>query len=125
MLNIVKALGEFLTSEDDELRKKGKVEELLSFFFLSSCLRPRCRFSFVGARTLSCGETESTVWCDLLSEIVNYKLMVVSLEARVLTTFYCDKLDDTETIIPALKGLVSLTALPSFTSIDALTVIHA
>ncbi|KAI0352164.1 ARM repeat-containing protein [Trametes cingulata] len=44
---------------------------------------------------------------------------------RVLTTFYCGKLEDTETIIPALKGLATLTKLPAFTSSDALEVIKA
>ncbi|KAI0831813.1 ARM repeat-containing protein [Trametes gibbosa] len=44
---------------------------------------------------------------------------------RVLTAFYCGKLEDTETIIPALKGLVTLTKLPAFTSTDAVEVIRA
>lgn len=39
--------------------------------------------------------------------------------------FFCGKLEDTETIIPALKGLVTLTKLPAFTSIDAVEVIKA
>lgn len=46
-------------------------------------------------------------------------------QVRVLTTFFCDKLEDTETIIPALKGLVSLTTLPAFTSNEVLTVVNA
>ncbi|KAI0372603.1 ARM repeat-containing protein [Pilatotrama ljubarskyi] len=44
---------------------------------------------------------------------------------RVLTTFYSGKLEDTETIIPAIKGLATLTKLPAFTSSDALEVIKA
>ncbi|KAI0642252.1 ARM repeat-containing protein [Trametes meyenii] len=44
---------------------------------------------------------------------------------RVLTTFYCGKLEDTETIIPSLKGLVTLTKLPAFASTDALEVTRA
>ena len=43
----------------------------------------------------------------------------------MLISFYCEKLNDTETIIPALKGLVTLTALSSFTSEEASTVIEA
>ncbi|CCM00251.1 uncharacterized protein FIBRA_02280 [Fibroporia radiculosa] len=44
---------------------------------------------------------------------------------RVLVAFYCGKLEDTETIVPALKGLVSLTAMPDLTSIDAVEVMKA
>ncbi|KAI0333855.1 ARM repeat-containing protein [Cubamyces sp. BRFM 1775] len=44
---------------------------------------------------------------------------------RVLATFYCGKLEDTETIIPALKGLATLTKLPAFASTDALDVAKA
>ena len=43
----------------------------------------------------------------------------------MLISFYCEKLSDTETIIPALKGLVTLTALSSFTSEEASTVVEA
>ena len=45
--------------------------------------------------------------------------------AHVLTMFYCDKLDDTNAIIPALKGLVPLTFNTSFTSDDAVITIKA
>ncbi|KAF8489304.1 ARM repeat-containing protein [Gautieria morchelliformis] len=45
--------------------------------------------------------------------------------AHVLTAFYCDKLDDTDTIIPALKGFVPLTSNASFTSDDAVLTIKA
>lgn len=47
------------------------------------------------------------------------------MKVRVLTNFYCEKLDDTETIIPALKGLVTLTDLPTFSSSDATSVVQA
>jgi DNA repair/transcription protein MET18/MMS19 len=47
------------------------------------------------------------------------------VSAHVLVLFYCDKLDDTETIIPALKGLVPLTSNTSFTYEDAVTTIRA
>lgn len=40
------------------------------------------------------------------------------LSAHVLITFYCGKLDDTETIVPALKGLVTLAALQTGTAPD-------
>ena len=42
-----------------------------------------------------------------------------------MVKFMCDKLDDTETIIPALKGLASLVTQPAFGSIDAVDVMKA
>lgn len=48
-----------------------------------------------------------------------------TLQVRVLTTFYCGKLDDTETIVPSLQGLTTLVKLPQFTSSDALEVVRA
>ncbi|CAE6522908.1 unnamed protein product [Rhizoctonia solani] len=35
-------------------------------------------------------------------------------KARVLTTFYCEKIQDADTVIPALDGLLTLTSLPTF-----------
>ncbi|KAG6869217.1 hypothetical protein C0993_009080 [Termitomyces sp. T159_Od127] len=88
LLDVVKALGEFLTSEEDTIRTKG---------------------------------------VDLLSLILNRcpaeKLNRQSV--RVLTTFYCGKLDDTETIIPALNGLRTLTSHPSCSSDDATSIVQA
>lgn len=48
-----------------------------------------------------------------------------TLAVRVLTTFYCGKLDDTETIVPSLRGLKTLVKFPQFTSSDALEVVKA
>lgn len=47
------------------------------------------------------------------------------LIARVLVNFYCGKLDDSDTVIPALKGLVPLCKLPTFTSSDAIQTIES
>ncbi|KIK61642.1 hypothetical protein GYMLUDRAFT_996292 [Collybiopsis luxurians FD-317 M1] len=88
LLNVVKALGEYLTSEEDSLRTKG-VE------FLSAVLS-RCPADKINRQA-----------------------------ARVLTTFYCSKLEDSETIVPALKGLASLTKLPSSTSEDVPSILDA
>ena len=46
-------------------------------------------------------------------------------KVRVLVTFYCDKLDDTETIVAALRGLNALIILPNVTSSEALQTIRA
>ncbi|KAL1662729.1 RNAPII transcription regulator C-terminal-domain-containing protein [Schizophyllum commune] len=75
-LGVVKALEEYLTSEDDELRRKG-------VDFLASVLTKAPSSSF---------NVQST---------------------RVLISFMNSKLEDTETIVPALKGLVPLSALPA------------
>ncbi|CDO69761.1 hypothetical protein BN946_scf184766.g6 [Trametes cinnabarina] len=88
LLDLVKSLGEYLTSEEDDLRTKGV--EFLSLV-LAQCPPERLNRQAV----------------------------------RVLVSFYCGKLEDTETIIPALKGLVTLTKLPAFTSPDAVEVVKA
>ncbi|TFK91443.1 ARM repeat-containing protein [Polyporus arcularius HHB13444] len=88
LLHVVKSLGEYLTSEEDDLRTKG-VE------FLSLVIA-RCPPEKLNRQSV-----------------------------RTLVAFYCGKLEDTETIIPALKGLVTLTKLPLFTSIDAVEVAKA
>ena len=46
------------------------------------------------------------------------------LKVRVLVTFYCDKLDDTETIIPALKGLALLASLSTCASNDTMNILR-
>lgn len=44
---------------------------------------------------------------------------------KVLVHFMCSKLEDTETIIPALKGLSSLVTQSAFTSADAVDVVRS
>ncbi|KAG9009002.1 hypothetical protein FRB94_012639 [Tulasnella sp. JGI-2019a] len=44
---------------------------------------------------------------------------------RVLVTFYIERLDDSETIIPSLKGLLSMAQLPTFTATECTEVFHA
>ncbi|KAJ3721001.1 ARM repeat-containing protein [Lentinula raphanica] len=88
LLNVVKALGEYLTSEEETSRTKGV--ELLSVV-LGRCPPERLNRQ----------------------------------AARVLTSFYCSKLEDSETVVPALKGLVNLTKLPSSTSEDAPNIMNA
>lgn len=88
LLDIIKALGEFLTSEEDRLRTKG-VE------FLSSILG-RCPHERLNRQAI-----------------------------RVLTTFYCSKLEDLETIIPALNGLSYLVKFPNIQSAEAKDILNA
>lgn len=38
---------------------------------------------------------------------------------RVLTTFYCEKIQDADTVIPALDGLLTLASLPTFGANEA------
>ncbi|KIK80675.1 hypothetical protein PAXRUDRAFT_833382 [Paxillus rubicundulus Ve08.2h10] len=79
LLDIVKALGEYLTSAEDALRTKGV--RFLSLV-IEQCPKDKLNRQAV----------------------------------RVLVTFYCSKLEDTETITPALKGLSHLVSFPSFSS---------
>ncbi|KAJ7879223.1 ARM repeat-containing protein [Mycena olivaceomarginata] len=86
LLGVVKALGTYLTSEQDDLRTKG-----VDFLATVITRRPQ--------------------------NALNRQ------SVKVLTAFFCDKLDDTETIVPALKGLASLP--PICSSSDALVMINA
>ena len=45
--------------------------------------------------------------------------------ARVLTSFYCDKLDDIYVLAPVLQGLCVLSALPTFGSGETAQVCQA
>ncbi|KAI0258930.1 ARM repeat-containing protein [Gloeopeniophorella convolvens] len=76
LVHVVKALGEYLTSEEDNLRNKG-VEFLASV--VGKC--PPDKFNHQSA--------------------------------KVLVAFFTSKLEDTETIIPALKGILALTHVSS------------
>ncbi|KAG9312861.1 ARM repeat-containing protein [Chiua virens] len=80
-LDIVKALGEYLTSEDDHLRTK----------VIERCPKEKLNRQAV----------------------------------RVLTTFYGSKLEDTETITPALEGLSHLVTFPSFSTLEVSDVLTA
>ena len=58
----------------------------------------------------------------------NSSLQILSLrrmtKVRVLTKFYCEKLDDSETVKPALNGILTLVSLPTFSPPEATTVIE-
>ncbi|KAL4256995.1 MMS19 nucleotide excision repair protein [Pleurotus pulmonarius] len=87
LLDLVKSLGGYLTSEDDDLRTKG-----------------------VG----------------LLSSVLHQGDLITNRQTvHALTLFYCGKLDDTETIVPALDGLVALSRQPNLSTEDAIAVIRA
>ncbi|KIK23072.1 hypothetical protein PISMIDRAFT_29572 [Pisolithus microcarpus 441] len=81
LLDIVKTLGEYLTSEEDILRTKGV--QFLSLV-IEGCPKEKLNRQAV----------------------------------HVLVTFYRTKLDDTETITPALKGLSHLVRSPALGSSD-------
>ncbi|KAH9041287.1 ARM repeat-containing protein [Lactarius pseudohatsudake] len=76
LVHVVKALGEYLTSEEDDLRNKG-----VEFLAL-----------VVGKSPLEKFNLQST---------------------KVLVAFFASKLEDTETIIPALKGILAITRIPA------------
>ncbi|KAJ3521011.1 hypothetical protein NMY22_g12497 [Coprinellus aureogranulatus] len=87
LLNVVKALGEYLVSEENGLRSKGV--ELLSL-----------------------------VLGKLAPDSLNRPAV------RTLANFFSDKLDDADTIIPALQGLVTLVSFSAFGAAEATTVIE-
>ncbi|KAG6329826.1 hypothetical protein ID866_9262, partial [Astraeus odoratus] len=84
LLDVVKALGEYLTSEEDALRTKG-----VQFLSLTIEGYPKDKFN------------------------------------RQAATFLCSKLEDTETITPALKGLSHLVKCPALASSDVPDIINA
>ncbi|TFK26217.1 ARM repeat-containing protein [Coprinopsis marcescibilis] len=88
LLNVVKVSGEYLTSDENQIRLKGV--ELLSLIL--ERLPPA---------TLNRPTT------------------------RTLVGFYCNKLEDSETIIPALQGLETLVTLSNFGGPEASTVAEA
>jgi hypothetical protein len=45
--------------------------------------------------------------------------------ARTLVNFYCDKLEDADTIIPALQGLHTLASIPTFAGIETTATFEA
>ncbi|KAJ3780088.1 Dos2-interacting transcription regulator of RNA-Pol-II-domain-containing protein [Lentinula aff. detonsa] len=106
LLNVVKVLpvGEYLTSGEESLRTKG-VE------FLSAVLG-RCPPEKMNRQA-------GMKYINLYKDIAQRGI------ARVLTSFYCSKLEDSETVVPALKGLASLTKLPSSTSEDVPSILDA
>ncbi|KAH9976079.1 Dos2-interacting transcription regulator of RNA-Pol-II-domain-containing protein [Russula compacta] len=75
LLHIVKALGEYLTSEESDLRNKG-----VEFLALVVGKCPPGNFNVQSV--------------------------------KVLVAFFASKLEDTETIIPALKGILAITRIP-------------
>lgn len=119
----MKALGEYLTSEEDGLRTKGIYRFNLNVHnvyhgnsgveFLSLVLG-HCPAEKLNPQS----GKQLTVVAKILADIVG-------VPVRVFTSFYCEKLNDTETVIPALRGLVTLTALPSFSSFEATNIVQA
>lgn len=113
------------------LRKRVSCAQRVTFWTtaIESVLisNDRCWISFSCLGTVFPRQDQSPVW---------YKQLVISFlfrgftaiafdAARVLVTFYCGKLDDTETIMPALKGLATLASLATCTSSDVEDIIRA
>ncbi|KAL4078711.1 RNAPII transcription regulator C-terminal-domain-containing protein [Scleroderma yunnanense] len=88
LLDVVKALGQYLTAEDDALRTKGV--QLLSLI-IEGCPKDKLNRQAV----------------------------------HVLATFYCSKLEDPETITPALKGLSHLVKVSALASSDVPDILNA
>ncbi|KXN90718.1 hypothetical protein AN958_04003 [Leucoagaricus sp. SymC.cos] len=87
-VNVVKGLGEYLTADEEDLRRKG-VEFL------------------------------SLILASLPADKINKQ------STRVLSTFYCGKLEDSGTIVPALKGIQSLVKLPTCSAIEVQAILRS
>ncbi|KJA28181.1 hypothetical protein HYPSUDRAFT_130307 [Hypholoma sublateritium FD-334 SS-4] len=87
LINVVKALGEYLTSEESDTLQKGV--ELLALIVARSPKEKLNRQS-----------------------------------ARVLTSFFVGKLDDTATIKPALAGIASVALLPLLTPAEVTSIVE-
>ncbi|KAL4065949.1 ARM repeat-containing protein [Scleroderma citrinum] len=87
LLDVVKALGQYLTAEDDALRTKGRLLSLI----IEGCPKDKLNRQAV----------------------------------HVLATFYCSKLEDPETITPALKGLSHLVKVSALASSDVPDILNA
>ncbi|KAI0282989.1 ARM repeat-containing protein [Russula brevipes] len=82
LVHVVKALGEYLTSDEGDLRNKGARR-------FSTMVIP-------------------------VPDIIPKVLPIQSRESvKVLVAFFASKLEDTETIIPALKGILAITRIPA------------
>ncbi|SAM02494.1 hypothetical protein [Absidia glauca] len=98
LLQMIQAMGEYLTSEDDFVRFKGKL-----------VLNKR---KGQGSKT---GDSPPFVY-DYLSG--NFNDTAVS----VLVNFYCDRLSETTCVPTILEGLVALTGFPHFSGANAVLV---
>ncbi|XP_006461777.1 hypothetical protein AGABI2DRAFT_185880 [Agaricus bisporus var. bisporus H97] len=91
-VNVVKGLGEYLTADEEDLRRKAAD---LGVEFLSLIL------------------------ASLPTEKVNKQ------STRVLSTFYCGKLEDFGTVIPALKGIQTLVKLPTCSALEVQSILRS
>ena len=57
--------------------------------------------------------------------ILYHDMIRNSILARVLVTFYSGKLEDVETVLPSLKGLLRLSSLPTYGGVDVVTTYKA
>lgn len=88
LVNVVKGLGEYLTADEEDIRRKG-VEFL------------------------------SLVLASLAEDKINKQ------STRVLSTFYCGKLEDSGTIIPALSGIQTLVKLPTCSALEVQSILRS
>lgn len=135
LLAVVKALGEYLTSPKEELRVRGQPLLFLSLSFLvlevERCILQPSDFSLESLPSyLPPKSTDSPVRISPSSQICgpstgSAKSTHLFTLARVLTSFYCDKLDDIYVTFPALQGICVLSSLPTFGSGETVLVCEA
>ena len=132
LLEVVRALGDYLTSTEDEVRVRGRdlhqrtrsFPELIHLLSLGITLlsnvldkAPAARINRQGSMCLlSPGRSRPQGKTDPGFQ---------SRTAQVLTSFYCDKLEDHECVPSTLKGLSVLAKLPTFGAGEASQVFGA
>jgi DNA repair/transcription protein MET18/MMS19 len=58
------------------------------------------------------GEFQSPIWCVVCGSDCSLPILFRE-SVKVLVAFFASKLEDTETIIPALKGILAITRIPA------------
>jgi hypothetical protein len=155
LLGLVKALGEYLTSVEDEPRLRGpsstrsrgpdglrRATAPLIGLQSDQADRPSSttnlaqRWPCSPPSSLKLRRTKSTAsqvrpLPSLVTPSTYYRLTgdpprsFVTFTARVLTEFYIEKLSDVLLLTPALQGLLTLSGLPTFGSSETLVLVPA
>lgn len=124
LLQIVKGLGPFLTSDTGSSLEDGTSTHSVALQTSLNQPNPRYYAAFKHPRALSFGQDQQAI--KYVQDLaLSVKVPFDSSSGRVLVTFYNDKLNDAQTVIPALGGLLALSSLPTFLSSDGVEVFKA
>nr|ODN91252.1 DNA repair/transcription protein MET18/MMS19 [Cryptococcus depauperatus CBS 7841] len=111
LLQVVKALGEFLTSQEDGTRLNVIDKKELGLMFLTNLLDAISRPKVTRQASMLIGYRPTR--------------SPLTMKATTLVQFYLSKLDDFDSLPPALNGLTVLSKLATFDDAMAVEVYHA